>query len=99
MILLDDNFASIVTGVEEGRLIFDNLRRVLPTPSHLTSLRSHLSFSLSWQMSLFHLELSPSSVSILVLTWSQLSPWLTSRQKATSRSVNQGTPSQTNLSM
>jgi sodium/potassium-transporting ATPase subunit alpha len=27
MILLDDNFASIVTGVEEGRLIFDNLKR------------------------------------------------------------------------
>merc|ERR1712029_215694 len=27
MILLDDNFASIVTGVEEGRLIFDNLRK------------------------------------------------------------------------
>merc|ERR1711990_1359864 len=27
IILLDDNFASIVTGVEEGRLIFDNLKK------------------------------------------------------------------------
>ncbi|CAM9799376.1 unnamed protein product [Pylaiella littoralis] len=27
MILLDDNFASIVSGVEEGRLIFDNLKK------------------------------------------------------------------------
>ncbi|XP_038634749.1 potassium-transporting ATPase alpha chain 2-like isoform X2 [Scyliorhinus canicula] len=29
MILLDDNFASIVTGVEEGRLIFDNLKKAI----------------------------------------------------------------------
>jgi sodium/potassium-transporting ATPase subunit alpha len=29
MILLDDNFASIVTGIEEGRLIFDNLKRTI----------------------------------------------------------------------
>ncbi|XP_069686798.1 sodium/potassium-transporting ATPase subunit alpha-like [Periplaneta americana] len=27
MILLDDNFASIVTGIEEGRLIYDNLKK------------------------------------------------------------------------
>lgn len=27
IILLDDNFASIVTGVEEGRIIFDNLKK------------------------------------------------------------------------
>ena len=27
VIIMDDNFASIVTGVEEGRLIFDNLKK------------------------------------------------------------------------
>ena len=27
MLLLDDNFNSIVSGIEEGRLIFDNLKK------------------------------------------------------------------------
>jgi len=29
MILLDDDFASIVNGVEEGRKIFDNLKKTV----------------------------------------------------------------------
>ncbi len=29
MILLDDDFASIVDGVEEGRKIFDNLKKAI----------------------------------------------------------------------
>ena len=30
ILLLDDNFCSIVSGVEEGRLIFDNLKKTIP---------------------------------------------------------------------
>lgn len=29
MILLDDNFSTIVIGVEEGRLIFENLKKCI----------------------------------------------------------------------
>nr|XP_021408352.1 potassium-transporting ATPase alpha chain 1 [Lonchura striata domestica] len=36
MILLDDNFASIVTGVEQGRLIFDNLKSVIQSLAGFT---------------------------------------------------------------
>ena len=35
MILLDDNFASIIMGIEEGRLIFDNIKKsILYTLTH-----------------------------------------------------------------
>lgn len=29
MVLMDDNFASIVAAVKEGRTVYDNLRKVL----------------------------------------------------------------------
>jgi sodium/potassium-transporting ATPase subunit alpha len=29
IVLMDDNFASIVRGVEEGRLMFDNIKKLL----------------------------------------------------------------------
>jgi sodium/potassium-transporting ATPase subunit alpha len=29
LLLMDDNFSSIVNGVEEGRLIFDNLKKTI----------------------------------------------------------------------
>ena len=36
VILVDDNFASIVVGVEEGRVIFDNLKKTIAyTLTHL----------------------------------------------------------------
>ncbi|KAG6836592.1 hypothetical protein H0H93_006335 [Arthromyces matolae] len=38
MILLDDNFASTVNGVAEGRLIFSNLKRSIHTPEVLPQL-------------------------------------------------------------
>merc|ERR1711992_231666 len=49
MILLDDNFASIVTGVEEGRLIFDNLKKSIAytLTSNITEISPFLLFILA----------------------------------------------------
>merc|ERR1712218_599211 len=49
MILLDDNFASIVTGVEEGRLIFDNLKKSIayPLTSNIPEISPFLLFILA----------------------------------------------------
>ena len=46
MILLDDNFSSIVTGVEEGRLIFDNLKKsiVYTLTSNIPETTPYLAF-------------------------------------------------------
>jgi sodium/potassium-transporting ATPase subunit alpha len=48
MILLDDNFASIVKGVEEGRLIFDNLKKSIAytLTSNIPELTPFLTFVL-----------------------------------------------------
>ena len=48
MILLDDNFASIVTGVEEGRLIFDNLKKSIAytLTSNIPEVAPFLAFTL-----------------------------------------------------
>ena len=70
MILLDDNFASIVTDVEEDRLIFDNLKKSIAYT--LTSNIPEISPS-CWTF-LYPWELSQSCVLIWKLTWCPLSP-------------------------
>lgn len=46
MLLLDDNFSSIVNGVEEGRLIFDNLKKSIAytLTSNIPEIAPFLSF-------------------------------------------------------
>lgn len=53
MILLDDNFASIVSGVEEGRLIFDNLKK-----SIAYTLTSNIPGECSYIVVSVHVEIS-----------------------------------------
>ncbi len=63
MILLDDNFASIVAGVEEGRLIFDNLKKSIAytLTSNIPEIMPFLSFIL------FNIPLPLSTVLILAI--------------------------------
>ena len=48
MILLDDNFASIVAAIEEGRAVFDNLRKFLTyiLTSNIPEMVPYLAFAL-----------------------------------------------------
>ncbi|CAJ0559314.1 unnamed protein product, partial [Mesorhabditis spiculigera] len=62
MILLNDNFASIVTGVEEGRIIFDNLKKSIAyvltsNIGEVTPFISYVVFGLPLPMSLMSILL------------------------------------------
>ena len=63
MILLDDNFSSIVTGIEEGRTIFDNLKKSVcyTLSSKLPQMAPFIAFVL------FNLPLGMSAVTILCI--------------------------------
>lgn len=61
IVLLDDNFASIVNGVEEGRLIFDNLKKSIAysLTSNVPQLVPFLSFVL------FHIPVPLTTILVL----------------------------------
>ncbi|XP_037944797.1 sodium/potassium-transporting ATPase subunit alpha-like [Teleopsis dalmanni] len=63
MILLDDNFASIVTGVEEGRIIFDNLKKSIAytLSSNIPEITPFLAFII------FNIPLPLGTVAILLI--------------------------------
>ena len=62
MVIVDDNFASIVAGVEEGRLIFDNLKKSIcyTLTSNIPEITPFLA------MILFRIPLALETVMILV---------------------------------
>merc|ERR1719460_3338865 len=77
MILLDDNFASIVAGVEEGRLIFDNLKKSIAytLSSNIPEISPFLAFivigiplPLSTQLILF-IDLGTDMVPAISMAW------------------------------
>ncbi|CAG0893924.1 unnamed protein product [Cyprideis torosa] len=79
MILLDDNFASIVTGVEEGRLIFDNLKKSIAytLTSNIPEITPFLLFILAdvplplGTVTILCIDLGESRVSSFLITESQ----------------------------
>ena len=94
MILMDDNFASIVNGVEEGRLIFDNLKKSISYT--LTSNILEIGPFLCYITINIPLPLSTSScASTSGRTWCRPSRWRTRRRRATSCSAHHGMPPRT----
>ncbi|KAI5164777.1 Sodium/Potassium-Transporting Atpase Subunit Alpha-4 [Manis pentadactyla] len=81
MILPDDNFASIVTGVEEGRLIFDNLKKCIAytLTSNIPETTPFLLFIV------LGVPLPLGTVTILCITWAQT--W-----RGPSRDLARGSP-------
>ena len=64
MILIDDNFASTIKGIAEGRLIFANLRKAIQyTLSHITP----IVVSLLYIVVPTPLPMSP--LLVLITTW------------------------------
>ncbi len=63
IVLLDDNFASIVAGVEEGRAVFDNIRRFLAyiLAHNVPEVVPYLAFAL------FKVPLAPTPIQILAI--------------------------------
>lgn len=62
IILMDDNFASIVKGIEEGRLLYDNLKKTIAyTITHLIPevVPIILNFALGFPNGLTSLQVSP----------------------------------------
>lgn len=90
MILLDDNFASIVTGVEEGRLIFDNLKKSIAytLTSNIPEISPFLAFILCdiplplGTVTILCIDLGTDMVSVSVHSLIYLSPFFCTKKKS-----------------